>query len=177
MRWHLECKHRGQGKTVECSFSDAARLAKEECTTDSSCWVIWALPSNIRMAETTLRGLRWIKTSISAEEVKTLMRRHKWTISSLSFRLGVTQDRIRQAMGRGLHDANTVRDWIEAMTGADVGPLPDRYYIKHWTEECGCAQCGYPMDVGDCAFEYLSESFCSVTCCRQSRGWGKEVVA
>lgn len=174
MRWHLECKHGGKGIAFEGSFVDAARLASERCVTDSSCWVVWALPSNIRLAEATLRGVRWMKSTLSGNEIKTLMRRHRWTIASLAFRLGLKMARVRQVRERGLTDPLSVRDWIEAMTGEDVGPIPEKYWMRHHAEEASCAECGYPMGVGDFAYEYLNEIFCSVACCRHSRGWGRK---
>jgi hypothetical protein len=129
------------------------------------------------MAEVRKRGVSWTKSSLSGVEIRNLMRRHRKTIDELSFRLGISKKRLRELRKHGLSAPCAVRDWLEAVTGEDVGPLPERYHIKHWTEEGGCAQCGYPMDCGDYAFEYLSPTFCSVACCRQSRGWGQEVVA
>jgi len=119
----------------------------------------------------------WTRSTLSGVEVTKLMRRHRKTIGELSFRLGISKKRLRQVRDQGLSDPYAVRDWLEAIVGEDVGPLPTRYRIKHWTEESSCAQCGYPMDVGDHALEYLNEVFCSVTCCRGSRGWGREVIA
>lgn len=109
--------------------------------------------------------------SLSGKEVARLMRRHHRTIASLAFRLGTTQKRIRQARQRGLDDPLAVRDWIEAITGVDPGPIPARYVIRRQAEECECSFCGCPLYVGDAAFEYVGGAFCSVACCRQSRGW------
>jgi hypothetical protein len=177
MRWHIECKYSGKGETVSCSFAEAVRLAWAQCQTDKSCFVIWAEPSHIRVGELTLRGLRWLKSSLSSSDVKSLMRKHKWTIGSLAFRLGLSKTRVRQVRDRGLNDPLAVRDWIQALTGDDVGPIPEKYWMRHHTQEASCAQCGYPMDVGDYAYMYLNEVFCSIACCRLSRGWGNESVA
>lgn len=174
MHLRLECKHSGIGHEVECGLDEALRLAERECEADWSCQVIWLLPSNIRMAEVRRSGVSWTTASLSGVEVKALMRRHHKTIEELSFRLGISQKRLREVREKGLSDNLAVRDWLEAVTGEDVGPLPERYYIKHWTEEGSCGECGYPMDVGDSAFEYVNQIFCSVACCRLSRGWGRE---
>ncbi len=176
MLWRLECKQSGKGHGVQCGFDEALRRAQAECSSEWSCWVLWLLPSNIRMAEVRQSGVSWSKSSLSGIEVKALMRRHRKTIEELSFRMGITQKRLREVREKGLHDVYALRDWLEAVTGEDVGPLPERYYIRHWTEEGSCRECGYPMDVGEHAFLYLSDIFCSVACCRLSRGWGREKV-
>ena len=174
MLWRIECKYSGTGFTVECKLDEALHLAALECQEDSSCSVLWLEPSNIRMAEVRRTGAYWTKSSLAGDEVVSLMRRHKKSIEGLSFRIGISQKRLREVREKGLHDPYVVRDWIEAITGEDVGPLPERYRMRHHTEEDSCAQCGYPMDVGDFAFEYLNEIFCSVACCRLNRGWGRE---
>ncbi len=174
MRWRIECKHSGKGFDVECGFDEALRVGQQECKTEWSTSVAWLLPTNIRMAEVRKDGVLWTKSSLSGLEVIGLMRRHRKTIEELSFRMGIPQKRIRRIREMGVSDSLAVRDWLEAVTGEDVGPLPERYYIKHWTEEGSCAECGYPMDVRDYAFEYVGQIFCSVACCRLSRGWGRE---
>jgi hypothetical protein len=176
MRWHIECKHSGQGFAAECGLDEALDRAKAMCQADWSCWVVWLLPANLRMAEVGKRGVSWTRSTLSGVELTKLMRRHRKTIGELSFRLGISQKRIRQLRDQGLSDPYAVRDWLEAIVGDDVGPLPERYRIRHWTEEGSCGQCGYPMDTGDHALEYLNDIFCSVACCRQSRGWGREGI-
>jgi hypothetical protein len=103
------------------------------------------------------------------------MRRHKTTIADLSFLMGITQKRIREVRSRGLEDPNAIRDWIEAITGEDVGPLPERYRIRRYTEEADCNYCGCPFYVGDTAYEYCQAVYCSITCSREHRKYKEEV--
>ncbi len=176
MRWHIECRHRGTSIELECAFDEAIRVAQQECQCDWSCLVVWLLPDNLRMAEVKMHGILWIRSTLSGTDVIRLMRRHRMTIDDLSFRLGVSRKRIRAARDHGLTDSLVLRDWLEAIVGEDVGPLPVRYRVQHWTEEGSCAQCGCPIVVGDQAIEYVNEIFCSLTCCRRSRGWSSEVM-
>lgn len=110
-------------------------------------------------------------STLPGVEIVKLMRKHKITIKQLAFRLGTSQKRVRQAREKGLFDTLAIRDWIQAITGKDVGPIPEKYRIHNKQEEGDCQFCGYPLYVGDPAFEYVGEMFCSTTCCRKSRGW------
>lgn len=109
--------------------------------------------------------------TLSGSEVVRLMRKHKKTIESLAFRLGSTMKRVRVARRDGLSDALLVRDWIQAITGTDPGPIPNAYRIATQQQSTDCGYCGCPLITGDTAFEYVGEVFCSTTCCRKSRGW------
>ena len=55
--------------------------------------------------------------------IRRLMRCHKVTIAALAQRMDISQARVRQVRQRGLSDPAYVRDWIEAITGRDPGPL------------------------------------------------------
>jgi hypothetical protein len=110
-------------------------------------------------------------SALTGDEIVTLMRRHKMTIAMLAFRLGTSEKRVRNIREHGLTNALAVRDWIEAITGNDPGPLPVRYRLSNRQEVDDCGFCGCPLDVGDYAFEYVGEVFCSTSCCRKSRGW------
>ncbi|MDZ4851100.1 MAG: hypothetical protein SGI77_17570, partial [Pirellulaceae bacterium] len=77
----------------------------------------------------------------------------------------------REIRQKGLAKATVVRDWIQAITGEDPGPIPDKYRINNRQEEGSCCFCGYPLYVGDEAFDYVGEMFCSIYCCRKSRNW------
>ena len=112
-----------------------------------------------------------VSESLSGVDVCQLMRKHKKTISQLSFLLGVSAKRVREVRASGLQDPLAVRDWYQMITGDDPGPIPSSCRIKHHTEEASCGFCGCPLYVGDTAFEYAGEVFCSKTCCRNSRGW------
>ncbi|MDC0937037.1 hypothetical protein OAS39_12185 [Pirellulales bacterium] len=174
MNWRVECKISGKGHEIEGDFDLAVIEASKYCSNEWSKWVVWLLPANIRMAEVTARGAVWTRSRLSGEELRRLMRWHKMAIGALSFRMGVTQTRVREVRHKGLQDSYAVRDWLEAITGEDVGPLPERRRISRYLEEAVCGYCGHPLYVGDFAYEYLEEVFCSATCSRRSRGWGAE---
>lgn len=109
--------------------------------------------------------------TLSGKRLVQLMRRHRWTIERLAYRLGTSQKRIRMARESGLTNQHAVRDWLEVLTGKDPGPLPSRFDIRHQSEEGECCYCGSPLYVGDSGFDYAGEMFCSISCARQSRGW------
>jgi hypothetical protein len=108
---------------------------------------------------------------LDGKQVVSLMRKHKKTIRGLSFAMGITQKRIRQVRAQGLTDPLSIRDWLEAITGEDPGPIPGRYRVSGRNEEGDCNYCGFPLFSGDEAYEYVGGMYCSVSCCRQSRGW------
>lgn len=112
-----------------------------------------------------------IPTSLSGPELRRLMRKHHCTIKALAFRLGLPEKRIRKAREFGLNDGYALRDWTEAITGDDPGPLPEKYIVSRHIEETFCGDCGCPLFVNDVAFEYAGEIFCSCHCARRSRGW------
>ncbi len=112
-----------------------------------------------------------LPSSLLGREVASLMRRHHMTIEALAFRLGTSMKRVRQIRTQGLHDPLAVRDWIEAITGEDPGSIPEAYRIRNQSELADCRYCGFPLDVGDTAYEYVGDVFCSTSCCRKSRGW------
>lgn len=107
-------------------------------------------------------------SSLTGPEIVGLMRKHGRTIAWLAFRVGATERRVRQVREQGLKNHLAVRDWIEAITGTDPGPIPAKHRLTD-TEECQF--CGVPLDRGDDAYEYVGEVFCSIRCCRHSRGW------
>ena len=108
---------------------------------------------------------------LAGTELRRLMRRHRVTIAELAIRTGVTQKRIRKARELGVSDPLVVRDWIQAITGTDPGPIPEKYCVRNSTEETECEFCGCPICCGETAYSYLSETFCSRQCCRANRGW------
>ncbi|MEQ1830766.1 MAG: hypothetical protein ABL921_32750 [Pirellula sp.] len=112
-----------------------------------------------------------LPSSLSGAEIVRLMRKHKLTIEALAFRLGTTQKRVRKIRNTKLDDSLAVRDWIQAITGEDPGPMPEKVCVHNRQEEGDCCFCGYPLYVGDTAFEYVGSMFCSTTCCRKSRRW------
>ena len=110
-------------------------------------------------------------SSLPGPEIVKLMRKHKMTIEQLAFRLGTSQKRVRQVRDSGLMDPLAIRDWIQAITGIDVGPIPEKYQVHNRQEEGDCCFCGYPLYICDTAYEYVGSMFCSITCCRKSRNW------
>ena len=71
----------------------------------------------------TSRAKLTVAPVMTGVEIVSLMRRHRVTIRALSQRMQITQKRIRQVRQSGLQDRNSARDWIEAITGCDPGPL------------------------------------------------------
>jgi hypothetical protein len=59
--WRLENKVSGKGFDFEGDFPAACRKAVSQCTTDSPVWCVWKLPENVKVAEATIRGVRWFK--------------------------------------------------------------------------------------------------------------------
>jgi hypothetical protein len=116
-------------------------------------------------------------TTLTGAEARRLMRRRRHTIRSLALQMAVTQKRIREVREKGLTDPNSIRDWVEAITGQDPGPIPERYCIRHRDEEAECCYCGYPLFVGDYAYEYGLAVYCSKGCCHQHRRYESEPAA
>jgi hypothetical protein len=108
---------------------------------------------------------------VSGPELTRIMRQHKVSIANLAFRLGTTQKRFREARSVGLSDTLAVRDWLEAITGTDPGPIPEKYRIRQANQETLCSFCGCPLLMGNEAYEYVNDIFCSRHCCRRSRDW------
>jgi hypothetical protein len=52
-----------------------------------------------------------------------LMRRHGCTIRTLAQRLQIPMTRVRQVRQPGLTCPHTARDWVQAITGRDPGPV------------------------------------------------------
>ena len=112
-------------------------------------------------------------TKLDGPEVVRLMRKHRKTIAGLAFALGITQKRIREVRAEGLDDGHAKRDWLQAITGRDPGPLPERYRLSGRAEEGDCCYCGCPLFSGEYAYEYAGGMYCSVACCRNSAGFGE----
>jgi hypothetical protein len=66
---------------------------------------------------------RQFAAPITGREIVSLMRRSGLKIAELSSRMGITMKRIREVRSQGLSDPNTIRDWIEAITGQDPGHI------------------------------------------------------
>ena len=64
-----------------------------------------------------------LRVPLTGQQVTSLMRQYRVTIRALSQRTGITQKRIRQVRSTGLCKRNAIRDWIEAITGQDPGPI------------------------------------------------------
>lgn len=61
--------------------------------------------------------------NMTGKQLVSLMRKNKITIRDLAHRLGITMKRIRLRRETGLADLATIRDWIQAITGTDPGPI------------------------------------------------------
>ncbi|REJ87058.1 MAG: hypothetical protein DWQ34_25960 [Planctomycetota bacterium] len=170
MRWRIQDQSNGRKVDINGDFDEAIHAAIQQGS-DGQVSVL-ALPAKVQMLEIHRNGAVHVKAALSGQEVQRLMRGHHTTIAELAFRMGITQSRIRTVREKGIRGPELVRDWLEGITGVDVGPLPKKYRIRNGSEECQCGFCGYPLYVGDPAYEYVGEAFCSVTCCRRSRRWG-----
>lgn len=60
---------------------------------------------------------------ITGRDLCSMMRKNRCTMRELSQRMGITLCRIRRAREIGIFGANTARDWVEAITGRDPGPM------------------------------------------------------
>ena len=60
---------------------------------------------------------------LEGKEPVRLMRVNEVTIRELARRMQITQKGIRAIREIGLDDRNSIRDWVEAITGEDPGPI------------------------------------------------------
>ncbi len=60
---------------------------------------------------------------LSGPEIRRLMRVNGVTISKLKEITGITLKRIREVRIEGLENRNAIRDWLQAITGDDPGPV------------------------------------------------------
>lgn len=111
-----------------------------------------------------------VPSELSGSDLVSLMRKHRVSPGALAFRLGISKKRVCAKRRSGLQDALTVRDWIEAITGIDPGPIPSLMEIRSRGESITCGFCACPLVYGDTAYSYVVEVFCSIACCRRSRG-------
>ena len=84
-----------------------------------------------------------LPSSLTGKKVTSLMRQQKMTIEQLAFRLGTSMKRVRQIQESGLTDPLAVRDWLQAITGVDPDPIPEKFRIANRQEERSCCFCGY----------------------------------
>jgi hypothetical protein len=173
MQWRIEGST-GNAICIEGTLDDAFNAAQQHRNVGQGVITVWLVPANIRIAQISPRGHIHTRRKLTGEELRRLMRRGRKTIADLSFQMGITQKRIRVVRESGLKDGHAVRDWIEAITASDIGPLPEKYQIRHHTEEAACGNCGGPLYVGDDAYEFVGGAYCSFACCRQFCGFGKE---
>lgn len=112
-----------------------------------------------------------LPTQLSGQDLSRLMRRNRITIEFLAFRLGISQKRIRQARSSGIADVLAIRDWVEAITGTDPGPIPQKQIVLRESIPSTCDCCGRQFEIGDLGYGYVGGIFCSINCCRKNRGW------
>ena len=80
------------------------------------------------MAQRILSTPPW---RLSGRDLRTLMRRHRVTIRALAQRMNIHMTRVRYRRLHGIDDWNVLRDWVEAITGADPGAVP--HPVPHGT--------------------------------------------
>ena len=59
----------------------------------------------------------------NGKDLCALMRQHRMTIAALAQTMGISQARVRTVRAHGLSDPHYLRDWVQAITGADPGPV------------------------------------------------------
>jgi hypothetical protein len=109
-------------------------------------------------------------STLSGDELVSLMRKHRMTIPNLALRVGTTQQRVRQLRHNGLTDAPEIRDWLEAITGQDPGPVPERFRITSLGAGTECCFCRFPLFHDDVAWTFADNVFCTFDCVRRSSG-------
>ncbi len=75
--------------------------------------------------------------TMSGRTVAGLMRRHGWTIRSLSERMGITMNRIREVRAAGLSSCLVALDWVEAITRQKMPNFDARNLaaVRRWITE------------------------------------------
>jgi hypothetical protein len=61
---------------------------------------------------------------LSGHDLCTLMRQHRVTIRMLAQRMDIPMTRVRYRRLHGIAEWNVIRDWVQAITGADPGSVP-----------------------------------------------------
>ena len=62
--------------------------------------------------------------ALSGRDLCRLMRQHHVTIRVLAQRMQIPMTRVRYRRHHGIAEWNILRDWMEAITGADPGAIP-----------------------------------------------------
>ena len=107
---------------------------------------------------------------LKGEDIVSLMRKHRITISVLAVKVGSSQRRVRLLRHTGLIDAAVIRDWLEAITGQDPGPVPRCCKIENEYEGAECHFCRYPLFHNDVAWRYADRVYCTMDCVRKRCG-------
>jgi hypothetical protein len=105
---------------------------------------------------------------LTSEDIVRLMRKHRITIPILASQLGLSQRRVRLLKHTGLTDAAVIRNWLEAITGQDPGPVPRCCRIENAYEGAQCHFCRYPLFHNDVAWRYADRVYCTMDCCVKS---------
>ncbi len=105
---------------------------------------------------------------LTGEDIVSLMRKHRITIFVLAVKVGSSQRRVRLLRQTGLTEATVIRDWLEAITGQDPGPVPKCCRIENAYEGAECHFCRYPLFHDDVAWRYADRVYCTMDCCVKS---------
>lgn len=74
------------------------------------------------------RGLGPVR--LSGKALCKVMRQNRVTIAELKARTGITMKVIRARRESGLTGHHVIRDWLQAITGTDVGPALDHPAVE-----------------------------------------------
>ena len=105
---------------------------------------------------------------LKGKDIVSLMRKYRITIAVLAAKVGASQRRVRLLRQTGLADATVIRDWLEAITGQDPGPVPRYCRIENPYEGAACHFCRYPLFHNDVAWRCADRVYCTMDCCVKS---------
>ena len=170
MKWSIINNATGKSHQFEGTFDQAIAVAQASSSADGCRRELW-LSLRIWLAEVSPMGRVRHAETVAGAEVVRMMRLHRVTIAQLARRAGVTQRRIRQLRSSGLAGGHSVRDWLQQITGEDLGPLPAKSRLQRHQQAAACGCCEKPLNLKGWVYQYAGQLYCSLLCCRKHAGW------